>query len=70
MNKRDFLRLSAAAGLSALARPGFRGRRVGKLAAVPPIGVAERRARVEKAQRLMRAAGIDALLLEAGSSLL
>ncbi len=74
MNKRDFLRLSAAAGLSALARPGFAAgatAKPGKLATdVPPIGVAERRARVEKAQRLMQAAGIDALLLEAGSSLL
>ncbi len=34
-----------------------------------PISVAERQARVAKAQRLMQESGIDALLLEAGSAL-
>ena len=34
-----------------------------------PIAVDERKARVAKAQRLMRQAGIDALLMESGSSL-
>jgi len=35
----------------------------------PPIGVAERRARIERAQALMRAAGIDALWLDVSTSL-
>ena len=73
MNKRDFLRLSAAAGLYTLARPGFADDEPARPETpgrdLPPIGVAERRARVEKAQRLMQAADIDALLLDAGSSL-
>ncbi len=34
-----------------------------------PIGVAERKSRIEKAQRLMREQGISALILEAGSAL-
>jgi Xaa-Pro dipeptidase len=36
---------------------------------VPRIGPAERAARIAKAQRLMRASGIGAVLIEAGSSL-
>jgi Xaa-Pro dipeptidase len=35
----------------------------------PPIGAAERRQRIAKAQGLLRAAGLEALLVEAGSSL-
>lgn len=35
----------------------------------PPIGVAERTARIERAQALMRAAGIDALWLDVSTSL-
>ena len=73
MNKRDFLRLSAAAGLYTVARPGFADDEPALPDApdrdLPPISVAERRARVEKVQRLMQAADIDALLLDAGSSL-
>lgn len=38
-------------------------------AGVAPISVEERKARVEKAQRLMREQKIDALLLEAGSAM-
>jgi Xaa-Pro dipeptidase len=38
-------------------------------AAVPRIGPAERAARIAKAQRLMRANGIGAVVIEAGSSL-
>jgi len=72
VNKREFLKLSAAAGLA-----GATGRSsaatAGDLADITgdavPIGVDERLARVAKAQRLMREQGIDALLLEAGSAL-
>ena len=41
-----------------------------RIALPPPIAVAERLARIARAQRLMQAAGLDALLIEAGSSLL
>lgn len=77
MNKRDFLRISGAVGLTAAIAPG-----VARAAArspvtdltslthdAMPISVAERKARVAKAQRLMQQSGIDALLLESGSSL-
>ena len=36
---------------------------------VPPIGVAERTRRIERAQELMRAAGVDALWLDVSTSL-
>jgi Xaa-Pro dipeptidase len=76
MHKRDFLKVSVAAGVTAaLAHPGtaagddtpealqnMTGNAV-------PISVAERQARVAKVQRLMQAAGIDALVIEAGSAL-
>ncbi|MDH4072075.1 MAG: aminopeptidase P family N-terminal domain-containing protein, partial [Gammaproteobacteria bacterium] len=71
MNKRDFLKLTGAVGLAAAA--GKPAVAAGELADITgdavPIGVAERLARVGKAQRLMREYGIDALLLEAGSAL-
>jgi len=38
--------------------------------APPPIGAAERQARIAKAQTLMRAQGVSALLVEPGSSLI
>jgi Xaa-Pro dipeptidase len=77
MNKREFLKLSGAAGVAA-AVPGSAiaasGSSLDDLASITgdtvPIGVDERLARVDKAQRLMRQAGIDALLLEAGSALI
>jgi Xaa-Pro dipeptidase len=72
VDKREFLRLSVAAGLSALAKPTFAATAQADrdVRDVPPITVAERRARVEKLQELMQEAGVDSLLLEAGSSLL
>jgi Xaa-Pro dipeptidase len=76
MNKRDFLKLSGAAGLAAVSRPVFAANGptlddlVDMTGDAVPISVGERLARVEKAQRLMRQAGIDALLLEAGSALI
>ena len=76
MNKRDFLKLSGAAGLTAVSRPVFAANGptfddlVDMTSDAVPISVDERLARVKKAQRLMRQAGIDALLLEAGSALI
>ena len=72
MNKRDFLKLSAATGVAAAIGP--RAMAADELSditgGVVPITVDERLARVEKAQRLMREQGIDAILLEAGSALI
>jgi Xaa-Pro dipeptidase len=72
MNKREFLRLSAAASLAA-AVPGATlgaARRLEDMTTdAVPIGVGERKARVAKAQRLMQLGDIDALVLEAGSAL-
>ena len=71
MNKRDFLKLSglAAAGLavghSSAAERGLSDITSG----VAPISSAEREARVLKAQALMQQHGIDALLIEPGSSM-
>lgn len=76
MNKRDFLRASVAAGVSvAIARPTMA---TGPIEAdqlqnmtsnAIPISVAERKGRVAKAQQLMQAADIDALVIEPGSAL-
>jgi Xaa-Pro aminopeptidase len=74
MNKRQFLRLSAASSLGAVL-PATRfamasGDTLEDMTkGLQPIGTAERMQRVDKAQQLMRANGIDALLLEAGSAL-
>ena len=72
MNKREFLKLSAAAGASAALGP--RAMAADELTDITgdavPITVDERLARVEKAQRLMRRHDIDAILLEAGSALI
>ena len=76
MNKREFLKLSGVGGIvAAVSRQGVDARRLAQNALVDvtgnavPIDVDERLARVEKAQRLMRQAGVHALLLEAGSTL-
>lgn len=74
MNKRDFLKLSGAAGLAAAATPVLSGSAAGAelknmTGGARPISVGERKARVAKAQRLMREQDIDALLLEAGAAL-
>jgi Xaa-Pro dipeptidase len=72
INKRSFLKMSAAAGVtSALGAPAFAADELTDITGgAVPIGVDERRARVAKAQRLMREHGVDALLLEAGSALI
>ncbi|NOX69505.1 MAG: aminopeptidase P family protein [Gammaproteobacteria bacterium] len=77
ISKRDFLKLSTAAGIttaiastgSAAEEPAFSLALKKMTDAVQPITVSERKARVARVQRLMRRAGIDALLLEAGSAL-
>ena len=76
MNKRDFLRASVAAGITAaIARPPWAASAStldelqNMTGHAVPISVAERKSRVAKAQRLMQAAGIDALVIEPGSSM-
>jgi Xaa-Pro dipeptidase len=71
MNKREFLKLAVATGLAGAASPkaGAADSLDDITGDAVPIGVDERRARVAKAQRLMREQAIDALLLEAGSAL-
>lgn len=81
-SRRRFLQLSGSAGLLAAAplrggaaqesapASGSPGELPNLAAGVEPIGVEEHRARVAKAQRLMREHDIDAILLEPGSALL
>lgn len=72
MNKREFLRLSGAAGLGAVmsATLSAQDLSLANIAGdVKPIDVDERLARIAKAQRLMRENDVAALLLEAGSAL-
>lgn len=76
MNKRDFLKVSVAAGIAAAtAKPvlaasgGTSGELQDMTGDAVPISVAERKARVARAQRLLREAGMAALVVEAGSAL-
>ena len=75
MKRRDFLRNTAAmAGSAALVHHGGLldvGAAFAQSAqpAVKPITSAERLGRIEKARRLMRENGIDAMVLEGGSSM-
>jgi Xaa-Pro dipeptidase len=76
VNKRDFLRATVAVGVAAaVARPAAAessaapGQLQDMTGHAVPISVAERMSRIAKAQKLMQAAGIDALILEAGSAL-
>ena len=75
MNKREFLRLSGAASvtaslpLAALSASATEHLEDMTTDAVP-IDVDERLARVARAQRLMREQDLDALILEAGSALI
>ncbi|MGE0580618.1 MAG: M24 family metallopeptidase [Steroidobacteraceae bacterium] len=73
--RRAFLGMSAAAaGVVALnplsaSRPAHAAAAAPAFALPPPIGAAERLQRISKAQKLMQAAGLKAILVEAGSSL-
>ncbi|NCP17904.1 MAG: aminopeptidase P family protein [Erythrobacter sp.] len=77
MDRRQFGKLAALGGAATLL-PGFASAQMtgdaddlpNLAAAAKPITVEERRARVAKAGALMRANNIDAVLIEAGSSLL
>jgi len=76
VNKRDFLRTTVAVGVAAaVARPAAAessaasGQLQDMTSHAAPISVAERKSRIAKAQKRMQAAGIDALILEAGSAL-
>jgi Xaa-Pro dipeptidase len=77
MKRRTFLRWSAAAGLGAAAAPhttsALPAQRASALkpmtAGIVPITDDERRARLEKARRLMAENGVGAIYLEGGSSL-
>jgi Xaa-Pro dipeptidase len=66
--RRAFLGMAATAGLLAV-RPASWAAQASGVPLPPPIGSAERMQRIAKAQGLMRAAGLKALLVEAGSSL-
>src|SRR5438128_5834592 len=77
MKRRTFLRWSAAAGLGAAAAPrtasALGAQRASALkpmtAGIVPIADDERRARLDKARRLMAENGVGAIYLEGGSSL-
>ena len=77
MKRRTFLRWSAAAGLGAAAAPqttsALGAQRASALepmtAGIVPITDDERRARLDKARRLMAENGVGAIYLEGGSSL-
>ena len=69
MQRRTFLGLAAATGALALAPASLPAAAAGGLVLPPPISRDERIRRIEKAQALMRAAGIRAVMVEAGSSL-
>jgi len=71
MSKRDFLKLSglAAAGVTVGVPAAASEIELTITGDVEPISPAERVARVEKAQRLMREFGIDAILIEPGSAM-
>lgn len=75
MNKRDFLKLGGAVSLGVVATPA--AGRASTSSGFPdlarravPISADERRSRVRRAQALMEANDIDAILLEAGSALI
>ncbi|HRX38663.1 MAG: Xaa-Pro peptidase family protein [Parvularculaceae bacterium] len=71
ISKRNVLKLAAGAALAAPvgAAMAASGKLSKMTSGAVPIGVEERRARVEKAQRLMRANDIDALVIEPGSAM-
>ncbi|MBS1791593.1 MAG: aminopeptidase P family protein [Acidobacteria bacterium] len=74
VDRRDFLRLSAGLAGAALLETGadadvLAQARTSAVGGVTPISDDERRARIEKAQRLMVENRIDAIFLEGGSSL-
>lgn len=73
VDRRDFLRLAGGLTGAALLDSGMGADTMAQartaVSGVAPITDEERRARIEKAQRLMKANRIDAIYLEGGSSL-
>ncbi len=75
MNRRSFLGIAAATSLLALERGALAADAAqskpsgNPITLPPPISQAERLQRIAHAQRLMRSAGLNAVLVEAGSSL-
>ncbi len=72
MNKRQFLQATGAMGLSAIGGAAYSAvtKPLVKLAdTAQPIAAREHEARIARAQSLMHAQGIDALLIEAGTTL-
>jgi len=73
MNRRKFLSTTAAFGLARLAAQSTLPEAIRNLrpmtAGVQPIADDERRARMEKARRLMRENKLDAIVMEGGSSM-
>ncbi|WP_375290334.1 M24 family metallopeptidase [Qipengyuania sp.] len=73
MDRRDFLAMSGLAGFAAAfplrAQDGTRGELPNLAASARPITAEERQARIARAGALMRANNLDAVLIEAGSSL-
>jgi len=70
MNKREFLKLTGAAGVTAAAGQAAADDQLRDITGdAMPIGVEERKARVARARSLMQKSGIDALVVEAGSAL-
>ena len=69
LQRRTFLGLAAAAGALTLAPASLLAAPAPGLALPPPISREEHLRRIEQAQKLMRSAGLRAVLVEAGSSL-
>lgn len=74
LTKRDFFRLAGATAGAAVLAPGIAQASLGQelkpiTGDAVPITVAERKARIAKAQRLMAQQGLDAILLEPGSAM-
>ncbi len=74
MSKRTFLKAAGVGGATLAGASAFADNATaGKLSSIAkdaqPISVDERKRRIAKAQKLMREAGIGALLLEAGSAM-
>jgi Xaa-Pro dipeptidase len=74
LNRRHFLAIASASAVApALPKPGFGASAPQDLAPMTgkavPIGVAEREARIARAQKLMRDQGLSAILIEPGASL-
>jgi len=68
MRRRAFLGMAATASV-VVARPAALAQQTADVTRPPSISSAERMQRIEKAQALMRAAGMKAVLVEAGASL-